>query len=162
MLDLPRRRNRPPLTSRTLPHRQLDQWPAPEMQRRLIAECLRLPDVRPRQSRMAPPGTIALWLPAAIARASPEAYIDQHEFCHLHELPDATVHLTLPEPMRRAALERGWGERHLLAGSALSGCLVMIYSPRDEEELETVLGLIVMGRSFAAGVLAPSSQAALA
>jgi phospholipase/carboxylesterase len=153
MLHLPKRRTGPPQTSRTLPHRQLDQWPPPEIQRRLLDECLALPDVRPRQSRMAPPGTAALFLPDDLARGVREAYIDQHEFCHLHPPPEGTIHLTLPQPVHRQVVELGWGEPHPMAGSGLSPNLVLIYGPRDVEELEIVLGLVVICRSFATGAI---------
>lgn len=154
MTHLAARRTAPPRTSRSLPHRQLDQWPPTGIQHRLLDACLNLPDVRARESRMARPGTLALFLPDDFAHGSPAAYIDQHEFCHLHPLPDGSIHLTLPEPWRGRILELGWGERHPLAGSAVPATLVMIYSPRDLEELNTVLGLIGVGRSFAAGAAA--------
>ena len=162
MIQLSHRRLGPPRTTRMLPHRQLDQWPPAHIQRRLLDECLNLPDVQYRESRMAPPGTLALSISDDIARGAPGAFIDQHEFCHLHALPDASIHLTLPEPFHRMVIESAWGERHPLSGSALSPSLVMLYSPRDVEELETVLGLIVIGRSFATGAVSELRAAALA
>jgi hypothetical protein len=82
-----------------------------------------------------------------------EAYIDQHEFCHLHPPPEGTIHLTLPQPVHRQVVELGWGEPHPMAGSGLSPNLVLIYGPRDVEELEIVLGLVVICRSFATGAI---------
>jgi len=159
MMHLSKRRNAPPRTSRILPHRQLDQWPPAHIQRRLLEECLNLPHVRWRESRMAPPGTSALALPDAFAHGGPNSYIDQHEFCHLHALPDGSIHLILPDPYRRQVIDLGWGERHPLAGSALSPNLVMVYSPRDVEELEIVLGFVVIGHSFAIGAVAERAAA---
>lgn len=152
MIHLPNRRTGlPPRTSRTLPHRQLDQWPPPDLQCRLVSECLRLPDIRPRQSRMAGPRTCALSVPDELARGAPEAYIDQHEFCHLHPLPDGTIHLTLPQPFCGHIMGLGWAEPHPLAGAGLSPRLVMVYSPRDLAEVETLLGFVAISHCFAIG-----------
>src|SRR5689334_9064033 len=106
------RRGAPPSTRRVLPHRQLDQFPPPEMAGELAERCLSLPFVRSGESRMAAPGSRALSLPDICCAGPPEAFIDNHEFCHLHPPPESCLHLTLPEDLRNLAVRLGWAELH--------------------------------------------------
>jgi hypothetical protein len=92
---LPARLGPRPRTQRTLPHRQLDQWPAVELIHMIGERSLRLLHVRSKESRLASPETLALWLPDNIALGPREAFIDGHEFCHLHPSPEGSLHLTL-------------------------------------------------------------------
>src|SRR5206468_2976869 len=86
--ELVSRWGKPPRTTRALPHLQLDQLPAPEITEELIQRSLALPFVRSRQSRMAASGVLALCLPDICAGGPPDAFIDGHEFCHLHPWPE--------------------------------------------------------------------------
>ena len=112
---------------------------------------LRLPHVRSRQSRMASPDTTALWLPDHIAGGPPEAFIDGHEFCLLHPRPEYGIHLTLPKNVREDAMRLGWAEPHPLTRlQVMPQTLVMVYAPRNDEELDMVFGLIRCSWEFAA------------
>src|SRR5947209_19512266 len=84
--SLPLRPGPQPCSSAVLPFRQTDQWPPAEIQGRLLEGCAAMTGVRMRESRMALPGVHALYLPDNLASAPPEAFIDGHEFCHLHPL----------------------------------------------------------------------------
>jgi len=141
-----------PRTRDALPHMQLDQWPPPALVKRLLARSLSLPQVRTRQSRMASPETQALWVPDELARGPHEAYIDGYEFCHLHPLPEGSLHLTLPAGIRQQAIEFGWAESHLLARAGyFPDSLVMTYAPRNEFELDMVVYLVELSCNFAKG-----------
>jgi phospholipase/carboxylesterase len=121
---------------------------------RLIEVCMSLPHVRAQESRMAVPETRALCLPDRFSHGPGEAFIDDHEFCHLHAAPPGGVHLTLPEPLRRAAVASGWAEQHpAVSGGILPATVVMVYAPRDAQELGVVLRLVEASRLFAEGVL---------
>jgi hypothetical protein len=139
-----------PRCSDVLPFRQLDQWPPAEIHERLLAECADLEGVRVRESRMALPGTRALYLPDEIAGGPPEAFIDLHEFCHLHPLPEGSIHLVLPPPVLDRAVALGWAQRHPIAAAGILNTLVMVYAPRSLAELEVALGLIRVSCHFAA------------
>src|ERR1700719_1245904 len=89
-----------PQSCLTLPHVQLDQWPSPMIAEELLGRCLTLPNVRSKQSRMASPECHALSLPDEFSTGPPGAFIVDHEFCHLHPLPDSSIHLTLPKDIR--------------------------------------------------------------
>jgi hypothetical protein len=149
-------RSRPgsrPRMQRALPHLQLDQFPPAEITEELVERCLEISCVRSKQSRMACPRSHALYLPDACAGGPPEAFIDDHEFCHIHPLPEGSIHLTLPKLLRDKAVRLGWGERHPIATSGILTTLVTLYAPRDRDETEAVFGLIVESCLFAKGEL---------
>ncbi|PWT84121.1 MAG: phospholipase [Proteobacteria bacterium] len=149
----------PPRTSDVLPFRQLDQWPPTEIHERLLEACASLDGVRVRQSRMASPRTCALCLPPGLAGGPPEAFIDPHEFCHLHPLPEGSIHLVLPPAMLESAMALGWAERHPISWAGILETLAMVYAPRNPRELEAVFGLIRISCEFARGVTAWKERA---
>ncbi|KAA8651958.1 uncharacterized protein ATNIH1004_000858 [Aspergillus tanneri] len=70
------------------------------------------------------------------------------EVCHTHPI-DGSLHLTLHPADVKVILERGWGQRHPLAWADwwcwvrfVPSGFVMVYAPRDADELETVLEII--------------------
>jgi hypothetical protein len=152
VLSHPRLGARPQM-QRALPHLQLDQLPPAEAMEELVERSLEIPYVRSKQSRMASPNSHALYLSDEFAAGPPEAFIDDHEFCHLHPLPEGSVHLTLPRVLRDEVVRLGWGERHPIATVGILTTLVTVYAPRDRQEMGTVLGLIVQSCLFARGKL---------
>jgi len=155
---LPGRFGPRPRTSTGLPFRQLDQFPAEEMVRRLADLCGDLRGVRFRQSRMAAPGTVALSLEDSAAGGPSEAFIDGSEFCHLHPAPHGSIHLTLPATSVAAIVALGWAERHPFHSLGIMQALLLVYGPRTREELEVALSLIEHSRRYARGI-GPSSAA---
>jgi len=142
-----------PRTCPALPHIQLDQWPPEEIAAELIELSLSLPDVRSKQSRMASPNSRALCLPDRCAGGPASAFIDDHEFCHIHPLPEGSIHLTLPNPLRDRMMQLGWVEQHpLVRFGVMPETLVMVYAPRDREELAISLNLIRSSCQFARGI----------
>jgi phospholipase/carboxylesterase len=131
----------------------LDQWPPAEVAEKLIERSLGLADVGSKQSRMASPKSRALWLPDRCAGGPREAFIDDHEFCHLHPLPEGSIHLTLPNPLRDQIVELGWAEQHPVArAGVMPKTLVLVYAPRDRAELAIAFQLIWSSCQFARGV----------
>lgn len=68
------------------------------------------------------------------------------EICHIH-FSDRSLHLTLHPKDAKVILERGWGQRHPLAkGGWMSKYVpkefVMVYAPRDMNEVVVVLRII--------------------
>lgn len=57
------------------------------------------------------------------------------EIAHMHG-SDGSMHLNLAPRDAKLVLERGWGQRHPIAGTILYLGDVMVYAPRNEEELE--------------------------
>ena len=68
------------------------------------------------------------------------------EICHAHP-SDGSLHLTLHPADAKLVLEAGWGERHPLARGGwlerfVPGGFMMMYAPRNEEEVDVVAELI--------------------
>jgi hypothetical protein len=61
--------------------------------------------------------------------------------------------LTLPKVLRDEVTRLGWGEPHPIAEAGMLTTLVTVYAPRNCQELDPVLGLIVQSCQFAKGKL---------
>jgi Family of unknown function (DUF5519) len=142
-----------PQTRLALPHVQLDQWPPPMIAEELLSRCLSLANVWSKQSRMASPNCHALTLADEFSAGPPGAFIVDHEFCHLHALPEGFIHLTLPKDVREHAILQGWAEQHPVSRAGiLAETLVMVYAPRNSGELAVVLQLVRHSYEFARGL----------
>jgi hypothetical protein len=121
---------------------------------RLAARLFALPGVHERPSAVSVPGARALCLDRQDGR--PEAFLVDGEFAHLHPPPDLSVHVALPPPDADAAVAAGWGEPHPAARRGLipSG-VVMLYAPRDNDELDVVARLVEAAWAHAAAVATP-------
>ncbi len=141
-----------PITRR-IPHLQLEQWPVPTLIEKLSDLVLDLAHVKQRESRLTDKDTKAIYLTGDFSRSPANAFIDDHEFCHLHPPPEGGVHLTLPQPLRDQAIALGWAEYHPLSGvEMISDSLVLVYAPRDEPELRIAIELVTASYRFASGV----------
>ncbi len=140
---LVRRRSGPrPETTPTNPHTQLTQNAPPELQERIFAFASALPGVVVGPSAVSVPGARAFHLPDA-AEGAREAFMVEREFAHLHPASDGSLHMALPPDVVERVIENGWAERHPLAGRfGLPGNIVMVYGPRDEDELAVVEELV--------------------
>ena len=158
-LALPARVGARPRTRLALPHMQLDQWPPADIAQQLVDLALTLPGIRAKQSRMACASSLALCLNDDFAHGPPEAFIDNHEFCLLHSLPQASAHLTLPREIRDRAIQLGWAEQHPgVRAGIMPQTLVMLYAPRDAAELRIAFHLIRTSCRFAKGALSERPQ----
>jgi phospholipase/carboxylesterase len=101
---------------------------------------------------MADPDVHAIHILGDDTTGPPQAFIDDHEFCHLHPCPTGSIHLTLPDAVRVRAIASGWVESHLIANQKLiSKDVVLVYAPRDLDEVESVMNLITISYAFAKG-----------
>jgi hypothetical protein len=152
---LPIRTGPRPRTTPTNPHSQLTDIPASTYSAVMLERIAQMEGVTLAPSGRAPKGTYGAYLSADMAKGPQEAFLLPLEFAHLHPAPDASYHLTLPEPLRAEAIAAGWAEAHPLAGQpTVSANIVMVYAPRDETEVETVMYLVAASRDYAAGVAA--------
>ena len=149
---LRRRRGPRPRTTPTNPHVQLEQNAPAEMQEALFERARALPGVRTSRSGISLPDARAFVMGAASAGGPREAFMIGREFAHLHGPEDGSLHMTLPRKLAEEAIEKGWAERHQVAGQyGLPPDTVMVYGPRDEGELEVVLRLVEASHAFARG-----------
>jgi hypothetical protein len=153
MLTLPQRQGMKPKTNYGLPHEQLEQNPPPEIYGRLKDRAFDFPFVERRPSIISVPGAEALWLLEEGGHSCAEAFMRENEFAHVHPPYDGSLHMMLPEDDVPELLERGWGEHHpLVPVGRAPPSLVMVFGPRDQGELEVILGLIDASYTFARGL----------
>ena len=70
----------------------------------------------------------------------------------VYPTPDGSLHAALPPETAEEAVEKGGAEQHPVARLGyIPENVVMIYAPRDEEELEIALGLVKESRRYAGG-----------
>ncbi|KAK0547904.1 hypothetical protein OC846_004678 [Tilletia horrida] len=101
------------------------------------------------------------------------------EFAHIHGY-DGSLHLTMSPADARLVITQGWGQLHSLSGIGYRGfwmpkflrnwgpypsssnpgkggrlppTYTFIYSPRNEEEIETIKSLILAAAKFSAGIV---------
>jgi len=150
--SLPERRGPRPRTTPTNPHQQLDQNAPIHLQEALFERARALPGVRVGPSRISVPGARAFILDEELAAGPPEAFLVDREFAHLHPPYDGSLHLMLPETTARLVVAKGWGELHPLARRGwLPPTAIMVYGPRDEDELEVVWTILQASYAFARG-----------
>ncbi|MET1007173.1 MAG: luciferase family protein [Propionibacteriaceae bacterium] len=143
--------SRPVTTPRT-PHLQLDQFSPEPIQRELWTRMITLDGITAGHSLISAPSSRALHLAQRRAHGPAEAFLIGTEFAHLHGDGSGSLHLTLPRATGRTALAAGWGEPHpAVALGFAPPTTVMIFSPRDEYELEVVGRLVVISHEHALG-----------
>jgi hypothetical protein len=150
--ELPRRKGPRPRTTPTNPHTQLDQNPGPSIVEELARRMFALPDVEERPSAISVPGARAMWLSEGVPAGPREGFMIGREFAHIHPMPDGSLHAALPPEVAEVAVEKGWAEQHPVARMGyIPENVVMIYAPRDDQELEIVVGLLEESRRYATG-----------
>jgi hypothetical protein len=154
---LPKRSGPPPRTTPTNPHTQLEQNPERQVVEDLARRLFALPGVEERPSAISVPGARALWLSEDIPAGPQEAFMIGREFAHIHPIPDGSLHAALPPQAAQEAVEKGWAEQHPMARMGyIPQNVVMIYAPRDAEEIEVVARLVAEAYRYAGGT-APGS-----
>lgn len=152
MLTLTQRPGQRPRTTLTNPHSQLDQHPDTAIIAELTNLCFTLPNVIEKPTAISVPGSRALWLRDGTPIGSRLAFLVGREFAHIHPLPDGSLHLALPQVITQAVIEQGWGEQHPLARSGfIPPTVMMLYAPRDADELAVVFELVQASYHFACG-----------
>jgi phospholipase/carboxylesterase len=136
-----KRRGPRPQTTNTNPHTQLDQNAPLALQEKLFEIGKSLSGVAVGRSLVSVPGARAFHLPGCSHRHG--SFIVECEFAHLHPSHDGSLHMTIPSELVDEVIANGWGERHPLAGKhGLPDNIIMVYGPRDEEELAVVAELL--------------------
>ena len=148
---LPDRKGPRPQVSWTIPQQQESQNAPAELQELLFDAVRALPGVAVGPSRISVPGARAFTLPEGSGGEHAFLVPQVGEFAHLHPSYDGSLHLVLPPELAAEVSTKGWGRPHMWAGTRLSPGFMMVYGPRDDDELATVLGLVATGHAYAAG-----------
>jgi len=143
--SLPERRGSRPETNRNLPHSQVSQIAPSEMQEALFARAALLPGVQVGRSLVSLPQTRAFHLDPQVATGPREAFQAGTEFAHLHHAGDGSLHMMLPAEVAAEAAAKGWTEPHPIGPG-----VVLVYGPRDHEEVEVVWSLLEASHRWAA------------
>jgi hypothetical protein len=152
MLELPLRPGPRPKTTPHAPHTQLDQTPPGDIYDLLKDRAFDFPEVERRPSIISVPGAEALWYVGGEENRCQEAFMIGNEFAHVHPPHDGSLHLMLPRDGVRELLDKGWGEMHPMALlGRIPPTAVMVFGPRDAQEVELVLGIVGVSHAFAAG-----------
>jgi phospholipase/carboxylesterase len=151
---LARRGGAAPDVTWAIPQQQLSQNAPPCLQERLLDLARELPGVTVGASRISVPGARALNLADGAGESQAFLVPSSREFAHLHPSDDGSLHLALPAAHAGDLVAKGWGRTHPLAGTRLTPGFVMVFGPRDEEDLATVTSIVTLSHAYASGLLA--------
>lgn len=148
-ISIPKRGGARRLTNKNMPHSQIGVQPVPDVNAELFRRAFALPDVANKPTVISVPGARALWLDENLPLAHPEAIVAGREFAHIH--PDGSLHASLSPKRAREAIEAGWAEPHPMALYMGNEGMVMLYTPRTNQELDVIFQLIVDSYNFVTG-----------
>ena len=153
----PRPGPRPEVTW-TIPQQQESQNAPAPLQERLFDEVRELPGVDAGPSRISVPGARAFTLREGSSDEQAFLVPQVGEFAHLHPAYDGSLHLVLPPELAADVSTKGWERPHMWAGTRLSPGFMMVYGPRDDAELATVLGIVAASHACATGTLPAATR----
>ncbi len=146
-LGLPTRKGPRPRTTPTNPHTQLDQNPSKEMHQKLAKRLFELPAIVEEPSGISVPGSRALVVEPNRRVGPRDAFLINREFAHVHPPSDGSLHVALPPPIVEEVMDNGWAELHPVAlRGFIPMNILMVFGPRDDEELEVVMKLVEASR----------------
>jgi phospholipase/carboxylesterase len=151
--ELPERTGPFPSTSTNTPQEQLTQQSMPHLQEELFARVSKLDGVGTRDSAISVPGARAFVVRKPGGPEDAFLVPQVGEFAHLHPSYDGSLHLALPPKLAADLLAKGWGVAHPLAGLRVTPGMVMVFGPRDPDELEVVAGIVATSHAWATGAL---------
>lgn len=64
------------------------------------------------------------------------------EISHVHNQTDYSAHVVLAPKDGVQVIQKGWGQLHGLAGKLLPQAYVLLYSPRNDDEIEVLLEIV--------------------
>jgi phospholipase/carboxylesterase len=88
----------------------------------------------------------AVFLADGIGDGAATAFQSGREFAHLHPHHDGSLHLSLPDWLKEQVEHTGWGLRHPTQNTE-----ILIYGPRDRDELDGVWNLVQTSYRYALG-----------
>jgi hypothetical protein len=153
MNDLPQREGQRPTTTPSNPHSQLNQQPKDTaIIHALMDWAFLLSDIKKESSKISVPGAQAMCLNQDKACDRCNAFMIATEFAHFHPHPDYSMHLGLPLSDVKKVIEKGWGELHPVVRKGwLPPNFIMLYAPRNKEEMEVAKKIIYRSYQFAKG-----------
>jgi hypothetical protein len=141
MLSITSRVGETPVTNPQPPHLQKTQQSPRDIYNALNAWVFNKFDlVREEPTHISVPSSRAMWLHESV-ECAPDVFMPptgSREFAHTHK--DGSMHLMLHSEDEHKVMEAGWGELH--PWHHLGVCEILVYAPRDKEELGTVKTIV--------------------
>ncbi|EPQ60210.1 hypothetical protein GLOTRDRAFT_134934 [Gloeophyllum trabeum ATCC 11539] len=153
--DIPARKGgRPQILPRPLPQRQKPEPIPPKTKARLLTLMNKMHSEYPellvlRKSQTEGGSTDAIYVKPDLLNRSSDSSILKLEVAHAHP-QDASLHLLLSPADAAEVIKAEWGERFPL--SYVPDGWIMVYAPRDDEELEIVEKIVRASVKYATGV----------
>lgn len=150
---LPERKGPRPTIAGIAPQRQVDQPGCRQMYQALRVALEKAAENQPEFLRT---GTSCFEKKGlALFAQQPINATCRGEICHVHH-SDRSMHMNLHPDDAKVVLEKGWGERHPLARggwmkSYVPREFVMVYAPRDRNELDVVCRIIEVAGFWVCG-----------
>jgi hypothetical protein len=151
LLELASRTGTRPDVAVQYPSLQTQDTSPDELRARLIDHGSQLPSVTVARTAMSVPG-VALNLDESLAKGKPECFVHRREFAIIRD--EGSTQVNLDPDCGQIVLDRGWAVVHPLArymAGALPPQSLIVFAPRDEEELATVTMLLDVAYVYAVG-----------
>lgn len=151
---LPARAGVEPDVTKGIPHIQLDQTTSDELLLTMTQWVFSLQGVVEQPSRTSLSGARALTVSTDVPVTNQEAIMVGREFAHIHPQPrGGSMHMRLPVDQVTEVVEKGWGELHPLALNSSIPNLLLVYAPRNDEDLAVIKTIIFKGSLQRSGKL---------
>lgn len=150
---LPQRRGPRAAVNVFIPQSQTTQQAPVVLQEKLFGRVVQLEGVTARPSAISVPGARAFTLIGATGPVDAFIVASAGEFAHLHPAHDGSLHVALPLPLASDAIAKGWAVAHPLAGIRVTPGMVLVFGPRDDEELDIVTSVVATSHGWASGTL---------
>lgn len=148
---LPARSGGRPRVTWSVPQQQISDQAMIDAQDELFERVSRLEGIRVNGSAFSVPGTRGLALSGPAGK--PSALLDEEngEFAHLHPWYDGSLHVALPPDLAGDAIAKGWAQPHMWAGTRFADGFVLIYGPRNRDEVALVAAIVEASYAYATG-----------
>lgn len=139
----------PPDVTDGVPHIQLTQTSSDAMVTQLVGGVYAIPNVTEAESNSSLPGARALLVASGVP-AGRGAMITGREFGPIHAAPNGggSLHLRLSLETAQLVVDTGWGIYHPFALDGSVPGFVMVFSPRNETDLVSVLGIVEAAATY--------------
>ena len=149
---IPQRDGTPPKIGETIPQLQFSDLSPDDIREKLWHWAFNsFNDVSEQDTRISVPTTRAMWLDESVLVAHDDAFMPppgSREFCHMHL--DGSIHAVVANEVEDEIIAKAWGRRHPLYTS--HGVKeVIVYAPRNDEELEVLKTVIACSYEYATG-----------
>ncbi len=149
---LPQRQGEQPKITEGTPQLQIGVDAVESINAELYLRVYALPSLENTLTVISPvEGSRALWIDPLVDVAHPELVPKERELGHIH--PDGSLHMAMDPQRGQEAVDAGWALFHPAAGArpGFEG-FMLLFTPRDRDELEVVFRLIVDGYNHIVGV----------